>query len=81
MDKLLGTLPSKDELPNHLSMMLVLSDKNHPEVHSGNHLSEHDALHVETFEFKCGGMLPFASMLRHRGLTVLPRVGKNVVLF
>ena len=51
VDKLLDTLPSKGELPGHLSMTLVLSDKYHLEGHLGSHLGDHDALRVETFEF------------------------------
>ena len=51
VDKLPSTLPSMGELPDHLSMMLVLSDKYHLEVHLGSHLGDHDALRVETFEF------------------------------
>ena len=54
VDKLPGPLPSKGELPGHLSMMLVLSDKYHLEVHFGSHLGDHDALRVETFEFQVG---------------------------
>ena len=69
------------ELPRHLSMMLVLSDKYHLEVHWGSHLGDHDALRVETFEFQRGHMVLFASTLRHRGLAALPGVGKQVVLF
>ena len=81
VDKLPGTLPSKGELPGHLSMMLVLSDKYHLEVHLGSHLGEHDALRVETFEFQRGDRVLFASTVRHRGLAALPRVEKQVVLF
>ena len=80
VDKLPGTLPSSP-LPGHLSMMLVLSDKYHLDVHLGGHLGEHDALCVETFEFQRGDMVLFASMRRHRGLAALPGVGKQVVLF
>ena len=46
VDKLPRTLPSKGELPGHLSMMLVLSDKYRLEVHLGSQLGEHDALRV-----------------------------------
>ena len=81
VDKLPSTLPSKGELPGHLSMMLVLSDKHHLEVHLGSHLGEHDALRVETFEFQRGDMVLLTSTLRHRGLAALPGVGKQVVLF
>ena len=81
VDKLPGTLPSMGELPDHLSIMLVLSDKYHLEVHLGSHLGDHDALRVETFEFQRGDMVLFASTLRHRGLAALPGVGKQVVLF
>ena len=80
VDKLPGTLPSKGELPGHLSMIIVLSDKYHLEVHLGSHLGDHDAVRVETFEFQRGDMLLFAPTLRHRGLAALPRVGKQVVL-
>ena len=72
VDKLPGTLPSMGELPGHLSMMLVLSDKYHLEVHLGSHLGDHDALRVETCEFQRGDMVLFASTLRHRGLAALP---------
>ena len=75
VDKLPGTLPSKDELPGHLSMMLVLSDKYHLEVHLGSHLGEHDALCVETFEFQLRDIALFASTLRHRGLAALQGKG------
>ena len=81
VDKLPGTLPSMGEPPEHLSMMLVLSDKYHLEVHLGSHLGDHDALRVETFEFQRGDMVLFASTLRHRGLAALPGLGKQVVLF
>ena len=81
VDKLPGSLPSMGELPDHLSMMLVLSDKYHLEVHLGSHLGDHDALRVETFQFQRGDMVLFASTLRHRGLAALPGVGKQVVLF
>ena len=83
VDKLPGTLPSKGELPGHLSMMLVVSDKYHLEVHLGSHLGEHDALRVETFEFQRGDMVLFACTLRHRGFAALPGGGggKKVVLF
>ena len=64
IDKLPGTLPIMGELPDHLSMMLVLSDKYHLEVHLGSHLGDHDALRVETFEFQRGDMVLFASTLR-----------------
>ena len=62
-------------------MLLVLWDKYHLEVHLGSHVSEHDALRVETFEFHRGDTLLFASMPRHRGLVAPPGVGKQVVLF
>ena len=81
VDKLPGTLPSKGELPVHLSRMLALSDKYHSEVHLGSHLGNHDALRVETFEFQRGDLVLFASTLRHRGPAALPGVGKQVVLF
>ena len=81
VDKSPGMLPSKGELPGHLSMMLVLSDKYHLEVLWGSHLGDHDALRVETFEFQRGDMVLFASTLRHRGLAALPGMGKQVVLF
>ena len=61
--------------------MLVLSNKYHVEVHVGNHLNEHDTMRVETFEFRLGDMLLFASTLRHRGLAVLQGVEKQVVIF
>ena len=80
VDKLPGTLPSNGELPGHLSMMLVLSDKYHLEVYLGSHLGDNDALGIEAFEFQRGGMVLFASTLRHRGLAALPGVGKQVVL-
>ena len=80
-DKLPGTLTSKGELPGPISMMLVLSDKYHLEVHLGSRLGDHDALRVETFKFQRGDMVLFASTLIHRGLTALPGVGKQVVLF
>ena len=76
-----GTLPSMGDLPGHLSMMLVLSDKHHLEVHLGSHLGDHDALRVETFEFQPGDMVLFASTLRHRVIAALPGVGKQFVLF
>ena len=79
--KLPGTLPSKGELPGHLSMMLVLSDKYDLEVHFGGHLRDHDALRVETLEFQRGDMVLFPSTLRHRRLAALPGLGKQVVLF
>ena len=81
VDKLPGTLPSMGELPGHLSMMLVLSDRYHLEVHLGSQLGDHDALRVETFECQRGDMVLFASTVRHRGLAALPGVGKQVVLF
>ena len=81
VDKLPGTLPSMGELPGHLSMMLVLSDRYHLEVHLGSHLGDDDVLRLETFEFQRGDMVLFASALRHRGLAALPGVGKQVVLF
>ena len=76
-----STLPSKGEVPNHLSVMLVLSDKYYLEVHLGSHVGEHEALRVEAFEFQGGNMILFASTLRHRGLAALSGVGKQVVLF
>ena len=79
--KLPRTLPSKGELPNHLLMMLVLSDRYHLEVHLGSNLDENEALRLETFEFQCRDMLLFAYTLRHRCLTTLLGVGKVVVLF
>ena len=51
VDKLPRKLPSKGELPRHLSMILVLSDKYPLEVHLDSHPGEHDTLCVETFEF------------------------------
>ena len=35
-------------MPRHLSMMLVLWDKYHLEVHIGSHLEDHDFLRVQT---------------------------------
>ena len=81
VDKLPGTVPRMGELPGHLSMMLVLSDKYHLEMHLGSHLGYHGALRVETFQFQRGDMVLFASTLRHRGLAALPGMGKQVVLF
>ena len=81
VDNLRSTLPSTGELPGHLSMMFVLSDKDHLEVHFYIHLGEHDVPRVEISEFQRGDMVLFASSLRHRGLAALPRVGKQVVLF
>ena len=76
-----GTLPSKGERPGHLSMMLVLSDKYHLEVHLGNQVGEQNALRVQTFEFQRADMILFAATPRRRGLAALPGVGKQVVLF
>ena len=44
IDKLPSTLPSMGELPGHLSMMLLLSDKYCLEVHLCSHLGDDDAL-------------------------------------
>ena len=63
-----------------ISLMLVLSEKDHLQVHLGSHLVDHDALRVETFETQCGDVILFASTLRHWGLTTLPGVGKPVPL-
>ena len=77
VEKLPGTLTSKGGLHEHLSMMLVLPDKYHLEVHLSSHLGERDALRGETFQFPCGDMVLFASTLRHRGLATLPGMGKK----
>ena len=59
------------ELPGHLSMMLVLGDKYHLEVHLGSHLGDHDALRVETFEFQFQGT--WFSLPPRRDIGVSPR--------
>ena len=80
VDQLPATLPTRGALPTHLSMMLVLCDKYHLELHVGSHLGDHDALRVQTVVCERGDVVVFASTLRHRCLCALPGVGKQIVL-
>ena len=81
VDRLPGTLPRRGDLPTHLSMMLILSDKYGVDMHVGSHFGEHNGLVRRTVVCDRGDMLLFASTIRHRGLPALPGVGKQVVLF
>ena len=50
-------------------------------MHLGSHPGENNALCGEIFEFERGGLILFASTLRHPALAQLLGVLKHVVLF
>ena len=77
VDRLPSTLPRRGDLPTHLSMMLVLSDKNHVDMHEGRLFGEHDGLVRRMVVCDRGDKLLFASIIRHRGVPALPGVGKQ----
>ena len=81
VDRLRSTLPRRGDLPTHVNMMLILSDKYHVDMHVGSHFGEHDGLVGRTNVCDGGDMLLFASTIRQRGVPALPGVEKHVVPF
>ena len=81
VDRLPNTLLRRSDLPTHLTMMPILSDKYHIDMHVGSHLGEHDGFVRRTVVCGRGDLLLCASTIRHRGLPALLGVGKQLVLF
>ena len=66
-DVLPSALPRNGDLPTHLSMMIIFSDKYRVDMHVGNRFGEYDGVVRRTVVCDGGDLLLFTSTIRHTG--------------